>query len=235
MIQLERIHKTFFVARGIFQPARPLTALNGVSLATGPGEIMAVLGPNGAGKSTLLKIICGLVTADSGMVTVKGTLGWLSGESDGFYPQLTAKQNLDFFASLYRVPQQKFDQRVAQYIRSLDLKDLDKPLWQYSSGIRRRLAILRILALDQGLILLDEPTKSLDPIACEKLHAIIKRLAKELNKTVIIATHNLKEAQTLADCLAILDNGRLIYYGKSADDCRNTETIYKQLLTKNEE
>ncbi|MFH1772360.1 MAG: ABC transporter ATP-binding protein [Candidatus Omnitrophota bacterium] len=213
MIELQNISKYFLTrekALNLFAPPKKVTALENVNLKVNKGEIAAVLGPNGAGKTTLLKIMCGLIIPDRGTVTVQGSLNYLSGETFGFYPQLTAWQNLEFFSAFYNLPSLLLWQRVQEYKHIISLSDFNKPFWNYSTGQKHSLAMLRLLVFEPDIIILDEPTINLDPDNSMKLRGMLRRLCSEFSKTVIFATHSLYEAGEIAQRVVILQQGKLV-------------------------
>lgn len=190
-------------------------ALDGVDLEVPAGEVFALLGPNGAGKTTLIKILCSLILPDGGEASVYGLdvvknpaevrslLSFVVGEERSFYWRLTGRQNLEFFATLYNLPRKAARQRIEEAASILGLEDLEKRYQEYSTGMKQRLALARSLLHDAKLIFMDEPTRSLDPNASLKLREFIRK------KTVFFTTHQIQEAQSLADRIAILDKGKI--------------------------
>lgn len=192
-------------------------ALDGVDLEVPAGEVFALLGPNGAGKTTLIKILCSLILPDGGEASVHGLdvvknpaevrslLSLVVGEERSFYWRLTGRQNLEFFAMLYNLPRKTARQRIEEAASILGLEDLEKRYQEYSTGMKQRLALARSLLHDAKLIFMDEPTRSLDPNASAKLREFIRGL----KRTVFFTTHQIQEAQSLADRIAILDKGKI--------------------------
>lgn len=227
-IDLRDVKKRFAMTQGyrdILTPwrRRYVNALNGVSLNVPTGSVFGILGPNGAGKTTLLKILSGLVTPDEGEVFVNGTdvgrhpekakehLMYVSGEERTLYWRLTARQNLEFFAVLSEVPKKKIRSRVDELISVVGLEEkADEMVVKYSSGMRQKLAIARGLIMDPSILLLDEPTRSLDPLSAQQLWTFIREeLVGRQQKTVVLATHNMEEATHLCDEVAILHGGEV--------------------------
>lgn len=197
-------------------------AVNNVGLEVEDGELFGLLGPNGAGKTTLIKILCCLILPTKGKAQVAGidivknedkaksVIGLVSGEERSFYWRLTGRQNLHFFSSLYNLPGAQARERINKLLDYLEIKEADKRFQEYSTGTKQRLAIARGLLHDPGIIFMDEPTKSLDPIAADNLRKFIKeKLVGEQKKTVFFATHNLKEAHELCSRLALMDKGEV--------------------------
>ena len=190
-------------------------ALDEVDLEVPAGEVFALLGPNGAGKTTLIKILCSLILPDGGEASVYGLdvvknpaevrslLSLVVGEERSFYWRLTGRQNLEFFAALYNLPRKTARQRIEEAAFTLGLEDLEKRYQEYSTGMKQRLALARSLLHDAKLIFMDEPTRSLDPNAAAKLRELMRK------RTVFFTTHQIQEAQSLADRIAILDKGKI--------------------------
>jgi ABC-2 type transport system ATP-binding protein len=213
-----------------FQPAERVHALRGVDLHVKTGEIFGLLGPNGAGKTTLLKILSCLVLPDAGRAElggcdvrhenkVKFRLGLVHSDERSFYWRLSGRDNLRFFARLYDVPGRRIDSRIDELLRKVDLAAAaPRRFSDYSSGMKQRLAIARALLHDPPILLMDEPTRSLDPAASLSLRALIRdELKGRDGKTVLLATHNLREAEALCDRIAILVEGTVRQVGTIAE------------------
>jgi len=203
-------------------------ALREVSLDVPEGSIFGILGPNGAGKTTLLKILSCLVLPTSGAVRIGGydtraaeiqvkrTVGFVTSDERSFYWRLNGKENLHFFGSLCELSRKTLSQRIPYLLERLGLsEERDKPFREYSSGMKQRLAVARALLHDPPVLLLDEPTRSLDPISAKHLRRF---LAEELNarerKTLLLATHNLQEAEQLCERVVVLSRGRILSSGR---------------------
>lgn len=206
-------------------------ALRDVSLLVPEGAIFGLLGPNGAGKTTLLKILSCVVLPTSGEARVRGldtrssetqvkrVLGFVTSDERSFYWRLTGKENLQFFGSLYQMHGKLLLDRIAFLLDRLDLSEqADKPFRDYSSGMKQRLAVARGLLHDPPILLLDEPTRSLDPISAKHLRRFI---TEELNgkegKSLLLATHNLQEAEQICQRVAVLSRGRILGAGRVED------------------
>jgi len=233
-IEIQQLTKVFRPRRSLGQfltrsrPRAPETwALKGVTLEVPAGSIFGLLGPNGAGKTTLLKILSCLILPTGGTARVGGfdvahqngdiqrILGFVSSDERSFYWRLTGRENLRFFGSLYRLHGRELADRILYLLERLELKDqADKPFGEYSSGMKQRLAMARGLLHDPPVLLLDEPTRSLDPISAKHLRRFV---AEELNgregKTLLLATHNLQEAEQLCQRVAVLSAGRILGEG----------------------
>ncbi len=196
-------------------------AVDGVNLTVQAGSVLAILGPNGAGKTTLLRILAGLILPSAGRAHIcgldvvqgeareRGLVGISLGDDRSLYARLSGRRNLEFFAALHGLSRQEARQRIDELSNVLEIP-LDQTVQASSSGIRQRILIARALLHDPAVLLLDEPTKSLDPTSAQGLRGFIReRLAGHLGKTVIIATHNLPEAELLGDDIAIMKRGRI--------------------------
>ncbi len=231
-ITIENVSKTFVTGRRLrhlFSPnaskrlAR-ITALDDVSLAIGQGECFGLVGPNGAGKTTLLKILATLILPDGGTVKVngydlkrdrqiKGSIGLVTGDERSFYWRITARQNLEFFASLHQLPAATSQSRINELCHYLEVDNLDRPFQEYSTGLKQRVALARALLHDPPILLLDEPTRSLDRKSAEQFRLFIQQLVKRERKTVVYATHNTQEVSLLFDRVGLLRQGQLVQTG----------------------
>ncbi len=196
-------------------------AVDGVNLSVPAGSILAILGPNGAGKTTLIRLLAGLALPSAGNAKICGLdiiqengrarslVGVSLGDDRSLYARLSGRRNLEFFAALHGLSHQEARERIDELGNILEIP-LDQSIQQSSSGIRQRILIARALLHDPAVLLLDEPTKSLDPALAQGLRGFIReRLARHLGKTVVIATHNLPEAEALGDELAIMKEGQI--------------------------
>ena len=194
-------------------------ALRDVSLEIRDGEIFGLIGKNGAGKTTLTKIIATLVQPTSGKVSVKGfdsveddvkvrsLVGLATAEERSFYWRLTSEQNLMFFARLYGISDISAKMRIAELFEELNLKDLaSRRFSELSTGNKQRLAVARALLPKPPILLLDEPTRSLDPLAAAKMREMIQSLE---NVSVLLTSHNLSEIEELCSRVAIIANGTI--------------------------
>lgn len=202
---------------------QPVQALSDVSFDVQEGEIFGLIGPNGAGKTTLTKIIATLVQPTTGAVTVKGfdsvhespalrrLIGLAAAEERSFYWRLTVEQNLMFFARLYSIPKLEAQARIAQLLAQLDLeKSMRQRFGELSTGNKQRMAIARALLNNPPILLLDEPTRSLDPLAAARMRSFIGSLATgDSPVTILLTSHNLNEIEELCDRIAIISHGRI--------------------------
>lgn len=208
-------------ARGLGRAYRGRDVLVGVDLDVAEGEVLGVIGPNGGGKSTLLLMMAGLVSPTAGTLTVdgapatevaltrRGTVGLITADA-GLYPLLTGRENLRFFGGLYGLGPAEVDRRAAPLIEALDLTDaLDRPAAEGSSGMRQKLSLCRALLMSPRLLLLDEPTANLDPLAARVIYAVAREQAAA-GVTVVLVTHDLYAAEHLCDRV-LLVAGRVVH------------------------
>jgi lipooligosaccharide transport system ATP-binding protein len=213
--------------RGVVKRFGSTTAVDHLDLAVPRGVCLGLLGPNGAGKSTTMRMITGQARADAGQIEVLGhpvpqrskqaraEMG-VAPQLDNLDVELTARQNLEVFAHLYRVPRAL---RPAALDRALKLAQLvdraDTKADELSGGMRRRLLIARALVHSPGVVLLDEPTVGLDPQVRQELWTLIDTLRSE-GVTVLMSTHYIEEAERLADDVAVMSRGQIIARGSPA-------------------
>jgi ABC-2 type transport system ATP-binding protein len=214
-----------------FRHRRVATALKSVDLEVEKGERIALLGPNGAGKTTLLKLIGGLLLPTQGEIVVNGfstlrhnsaarkSVGFVLNEERSFFWRLNARQNLEFFATLDNLSGTAMQERIRGLIHFVGLDaHSDKTVDTYSSGMKQRLALARGLIAEPEVLILDEPTRALDPVACEDLNdLIIERLHKGSRKTLLIATHRLEEAMRLCDKVLIINEGKILAFARLSE------------------
>ncbi len=192
-------------------------ALRNVSFEIEEGEIFGLIGRNGAGKTTLTKIIATLVQPTSGNVSVKGfdsvkndvkvrsLVGLATAEERSFYWRLTCQQNLMFFSRLYAMSDKDAKKRIAELFEQLDLQDLAKRRFsELSTGNKQRLAVARALLAKPPILLLDEPTRSLDPLAAANMRKLIDSLE---GVSILLTSHNLSEIEELCSRVAIISHG----------------------------
>jgi ABC-2 type transport system ATP-binding protein len=237
-VRTENLTKVYLKRRSLremaqrpFGRAERVTALEEVNLEVRRGEIFGLLGPNGAGKTTLLKILACLVLPTRGLACVEGqsvgeddrsvkrAIGFVTSDERSFYWRLTGRENLEFFGRLYGLAGRNGGGRVGELIAAMELDEVaDRQFMGYSSGMKQRMAIARALLHDPPILCLDEPTRSLDPIAAKHLRAFVaRRLRGEAGKTILLATHNLLEAEEMCGRLAVLDRGRVLRQGTVAE------------------
>ena len=239
ILEVKNVTKDFvppFSLFKIFTPnfgrPQPTRALENVSFTLNKGSILSILGPNGAGKTTLLKIISTLILPDKGSVTlerlslgqddnrIKASVGLAASSERSFYWRLTGRQNLQFFAAMYGLDKHKSASRIDELLKLFEITYQDKRFDSYSTGMQQKFALMRALIHDPMLLLLDEPTKSLDYASSLELKAFIKEvLVKKYAKTIIFTTHHMDEALDFAEVFMILHEGKVFAFG-TLDDLR---------------
>lgn len=206
-------------------------AVDGLRFDVERGALFGLLGQNGAGKTTLIRMLSTTLLPTEGSATVAGydvvtesravraRIGLVSSDERSFYFRLTGRQNLAFFAALFHVPSVLAWRRVEELVAELELTTyLDEPYHSYSSGTRQKLSIVRGLLTDPEVVFMDEPTRSLDPLAAHAVRRFIaERLVEQRGRTVLLATHSTVEAQELCHRLALIRSGRLAALGTIAE------------------
>jgi ABC-2 type transport system ATP-binding protein len=196
-------------------------ALRRISLHVPKGEALVLLGPNGSGKTTTLKLISTMLIPDEGTVaicgadtlqeggTVRRKVGFAAANERSFFPRLTARENLDFFAVLEDVPRQERSARVEEKLGLTGLGDAgDTLVMKFSSGMYQRLGVARALLKNPEVLLLDEPTRSLDPGSALRFWPFVRELLSG-GTTLVLTTHNFQEAAAVADRIVVLRRGEL--------------------------
>jgi ABC-2 type transport system ATP-binding protein len=191
-------------------------ALQGVSFEAAPGELLAVIGPNGAGKTTLLQILAGALPATDGSVSLDaGAVGWVPQQA-AIYSKLSVAENLRLFARLEKVGD--VDAVVARMLEQTGLRDRERdPVGTLSGGNRQRVNIAVGLLGGPRVLLLDEPSASLDPRQRARLWEFVLALAREEGTTVLYTTHDVAEAERYADRVLVLADGELLFEGTPAE------------------
>ena len=197
-------------------------ALRDLSFSAAAGEVLVLLGPNGSGKTTALKLISTMLLPDSGSVRVTGfdtrrgagqvrrQVGIAVASERSFFPRLSARENLEFFAALDEVPRRERAERIDQVLDDTGLAEqADMLVMKFSSGMYQRLGIARALVKRPSVLLLDEPTRSLDAGTTAHFWTTIRALARQ-QATILLATHNFAEAASVADRLLLLHRGQLL-------------------------
>ena len=212
--------------RAFLNPFSPLThpALLGVSFQVEPGEVAALIGANGSGKSTLLRILATLLVPTRGRASVAGHdverqasrvrahLGFHSATDGGFYSRLTARENLEFFAAMNNLFDAEAARRLEELTELMGMGSfLGSQVRTLSTGQVHRLGLARAMIHRPSVLLLDEPTRSLDPMAASEFRRFLKtELVDRHGTTVLFASHTLAEVEQLADRVALLDKGKLV-------------------------
>jgi ABC-2 type transport system ATP-binding protein len=199
-------------------------AVNGLDLTVMPGQVLALLGQNGAGKTTTVRMLSALLMPTRGIARVAGydvsrqnaevraSVGVLT-EQHGLYVRMTGVEYLDFFGQLHHLGDGQRAKRIAYLLDYFGLAAVSsRRIGEYSKGMRQKLALARALIHEPPVLLLDEPTSAMDPESARLVRDEIARL-RSAHRTIVICTHNLAEAETLADIVAIIYRGRILVQG----------------------
>ena len=218
MIQAQNLSKTY----------KEIKALDKVDLSVKRGEACGILGPNGAGKSTLFKILCGLVTPDSGKFVINSTKKKAIGgiiEKPAFYEYLSAKENLSVISVMQGAP--KDNTTLSSLLEIVGLSvDRNDPVKNFSLGMKQRLGIAIALLNNPDCLILDEPFLGLDPLGMQSLRNMIKQFAHDYNLAILISSHLLDELSKTCDSLHIMNNGKIIQSGPTAQILNNSTNDY---------
>jgi ABC-2 type transport system ATP-binding protein len=225
-VTAEGICKTF---RSGLWKKREKAALKGVDLRVNEGEIFGILGPNGAGKTTLLSILSTLLLPDKGGVEILGMDGLeeghrvrekvnISSGNANFLWSLTVKENLHFYGMLYGLTGKRRAEKVNELIRFFNLEEQrDVSFDRLSTGMKQRLSLAKSLVNDPAVLFLDEPTVGLDPDVSIRIREKILSIQRERKITLLITTHNMKEAESLCSRIAFLKEGKILATGTAGE------------------
>lgn len=202
-----------------------LTAVNKVTLDVNAGEVLALLGPNGAGKTTTVRMLSSILKPTGGKATVAGYdvasqghqvrqhVGVLT-EAPGLYTRMTGMEYLQFFGRIRGMQRQERQTRIADLSEHFGLTDaLDRRLSVYSKGMRQKISLVRTLLHNPPVLLLDEPTSAMDPEGARNVRDTIRQMRSDDHRAIIMCTHNLSEAEELADRIAIISYGSIVKHG----------------------
>jgi ABC-2 type transport system ATP-binding protein len=224
MLTVEALRKSYDPPTGLVRlmvrtaSNRRVDALRGIDFSVDPGEIVGLVGPNGAGKSTLIKICASLVTPTSGRVFIDGfdtvedpervqrSLGLLLADERALYWRLSGRENLRFFGMMAGLERREAWRRADELLEQFDLMRRDGRVFGYSSGMRVRLGLARALVANPRLLLLDEPSRSLDPIATAEFHLALRAVAAA-GAAVVLSSHRLDEVETVCDRVLVIVDG----------------------------
>ncbi|MFI1195009.1 ABC transporter ATP-binding protein [Micromonospora sp. NPDC020750] len=218
VVEIRELVRTYRTRR----KAEETVALGGVTLTVDDSEVLGLLGPNGAGKTTLVKILSTVLLPTSGTArvlgkdlvtdpqTVRENVGVVFGGERGLYPRISARQNLAFWAALYRLDRRTARTRCSELLERMGLADrADEPVETFSRGMKQRLHLARGLIHGPRILFLDEPTIGMDPVAARDFRALVRELRQE-GRTVFLTTHDMAEAEALCDRVTLIDRGRLV-------------------------
>ena len=238
VVAVENLHKSYGMHK----------VLDGITLSVSRGETLAVLGRSGTGKSVLLRLIIGLEKPDSGSVCIHGQnigdlpldqlgeirkqMGFLF-QHAALYDSLTVGENVAFPLEHHRreMARSERNDRVKQFLAEVGMEgDLGKMPSDISGGMQKRVGLARALALEPEILLLDEPTAGLDPISSGEIDDLILKLQRERRMASIVVTHDLHSAKTIANRLALLDQGNVVIEGKYEDLLQSDIRFVKEFL-----
>lgn len=230
MLDVEGVVKRYLPPPAFLRPfvrvatSRPVDALRNVSFKVDAGEVVGLVGPNGAGKTSLIKIIGTLLEPTDGTVTVGGAdvrhdpagvrrrLGLLLADDRGLYWRLTGRQNLELFGVLAGLTAAAAAGRADHLLDRFDLGQRDKLVFGYSSGMRSRLSLARAVLAEPPLLVLDEPTRSMDPVATADVGRFLRGFAAT-GRAVLLSSHRLDEVVTVCDRVVVMLEGQVRYDG----------------------
>lgn len=222
-IQVKNLKRIYRARIGVFKrTVKEVVAVEDISFAIKPGELFGLLGPNGAGKTTTVKMLATLLIPTAGSASVLGNdvvrdakevrkhIGFIFGGERGLYWRLSAVDNLRYFSSLYGVEPEISKKRIPYLLELVGLKGRgDERVEGYSRGMKQRLHVARTLLHDPQILFLDEPTIGLDPVGAREFRQVIRDLQSE-NKTILLTTHYMFEADSLCDRVGVINNGIIV-------------------------
>lgn len=223
LITVENLRRTYVGKKGIFKREKTeFEALKGIDFEIHKGEVFGLLGENGAGKTTTIKILSTLLLPTSGKVRILGLdpvceekqirphINFVLGGERSLYWRLTGRENLSYFADLYKLTKKEKDKKIEEILELVHLKErADDKVENYSKGMKQRLQIARGLINNPEIIFLDEPTIGLDPVGALELRQTVRYL-QSIGKTILLTTHYMMEADELSQRIAIMKKGRII-------------------------
>jgi ABC-2 type transport system ATP-binding protein len=211
-----------------------VTAVDGLSLEIEKRELFGLLGPNGAGKTTVINVVCGLLCPTSGSVRVGGydvlketskvkELIGVCPQDTAAYPFLSGRENVELFGNLHTMSKMKLKKNTEELLEKMGLsEDAGRRLGKYSGGMKRRINLIMALVHDPEIVFLDEPTVAMDPQSRHAVWDFIRELKKR-DKTIVLTTHYMEEAEELCDRIGIIDHGKLI----ALDSPRQLKDMFK--------
>lgn len=235
------------IVRNLVKDFGKLRAVNGLSFEVKPGEVLGLLGPNGAGKTTTIRILGTLLRPTSGEAFVLGynvvekpeevraSLGIVF-ENTNFYEKLTGYENLEYYGHLYGMEGHALNSRIRELLETVGLSErANDKVQNYSRGMKQRLAIARALIHDPQVLIMDEPTATLDVPSARSMRDLIKTTTISEKKTTILCTHNMLEAQYLSTRVVIINRGSKVAEGTPEElerisNTRGLEDVFLQLI-----
>jgi ABC-2 type transport system ATP-binding protein len=226
-----------------------VTAIDALNLKIEKGELFGLLGPNGAGKTTVVKVLCGLLDPTSGSVRIVGhdvrkettmvkELIGVCPQDTAAYPFLSGRENVELFGNLHTMSKEKLKKNTDELLKKMSLsEDANRRLGKYSAGMKRRINLMIALVHDPQIAFLDEPTVAMDPQSRHAVWDLIRELERR-NKTIILTTHYMEEAEELCNRVGIIDHGKLIALGTPTQlmnrfQAKNLEEVFIELTGRN--
>lgn len=216
----------------VFGKENQIRAVDNLNLQVRKGEVFGFVGPNGAGKTTTMKMLIGLLEPSEGsgkvagfdivreIINIREQTGVLP-EPAGFYDNLTARQNLRFYAKLYNIESEVREKRIVSLLETVDLtRAIDQKIGGFSTGMRKRFGLAQALINEPLVLFLDEPTSGIDPLGAQMMRDLIKDLNRSKGVTVFLSSHSMEEVQEICDRIAIIARGKLLAVG-SVEDLRD--------------
>ncbi|MCX9024982.1 MAG: ABC transporter ATP-binding protein [Candidatus Methanoperedens sp.] len=222
--QNENIIETINLTKS-FGKHNELVAVDSLNLSVKKGEVFGFVGPNGAGKTTTMKMLIGLLEPTSGtgkvagynivreVIKIREATGVLP-EPAGYYDNLTARQNLRFYAKLYDIDEKTREKRIIDLLELVGLnRAVDQRTGGFSTGMRKRFGLAQALINEPSVLFLDEPTSGIDPLGAQMMRDLIKKLSKEKGVTVFLSSHSMAEVEEICDRIGVIARGRLLAVG----------------------
>lgn len=250
MLTVEGLSKTYLPPPNWLRPLirtaarRPVHALRDVSFVVNPGQVVGLVGPNGAGKSTFFRLVGTLLEPSGGRALVDGwdtvsdpqevrrRIGLVLEGDRGLYNRVTGRENLEFFGVLGGLTPKDAGRRAVELLEFVGLASVDKLVFGYSAGMRTKLSLARALVTDPPLVLLDEPTRSLDPVASAQLGDLLRVLAED-GRAVLLSSHRLQEVVAVCDDIVVLIEGQVRWRGSpdglAGDEAGRAEALVQLL------
>lgn len=233
------------IIKNLVKQFEDVTAVDGVNLEIKRGELFGLLGPNGAGKTTTINILCGILNPTKGTAIVGGydvkkdltrikELIGVCPQEAAVYKFLNGRENIELFGNLHTIPKKVLKDRMDKLLEAMNLTEASKRKAKgYSGGMLRKLNLIIALIGEPEIAFLDEPTVGMDPRARRATWEFIGALKKQ-NKTIILTTHYIEEAETLSDRVGIIDYGKLIALGTPQElmeehECKNLEEVFLKI------
>ncbi|MDD4331136.1 MAG: ABC transporter ATP-binding protein [Methanosarcinaceae archaeon] len=208
-----------------FGKEKEIRAVKNLNLQVKKGEVFGFIGPNGAGKTTTMKMLIGLLEPDEGsgkvegfdivreVINIREQTGMLP-EPAGFYDNLTARQNLRFYAKLYNIEPDIREKRIENLLETVGLAHaIEQKIGGFSTGMRKRFGLAQALINEPSVLFLDEPTSGIDPLGAQRMRKLIKDLNKSKGVTVFLSSHSMEEVEEICDRIAIISKGKLLVIG----------------------